>query len=251
MKKQRADSLTVAHGLASNLAEAKRLIMAGLILNREQRVDKPGTLLPADAQLRRKGTMRQYVSRGGQKLAGALAHTKLDPRNMVVLDMGASTGGFTDCLLQGGAKRVFAVDVGTNQLDFSLRQHSAVTVLERTHAKDLNQELIDEALDLVVADVSFTSLRQVLPPVFAFLKCSGQLLVLFKPQFELPREAVGSGGIVKDSNAVTGALEAMQSWFKETGFVVKGCFKSPVKGREGNQEYFFWCTRTTQINLNG
>lgn len=244
MKKLRADQLVVDHGLAKDAAEAKRLIMAGLILNREQRIEKPGSLLPADVSLRRKGQHKRFVSRGGEKLAGALETVAINVRDCVVLDLGASTGGFTDCLLQAYARRVFAVDVGTNQLVYSLRQDSRVVALERTHAKDLSADHITEPIDLVVADVSFTSLKLVLPPVFPFLKAEAQLLVLFKPQFELPREAVAAGGVVKDTAAVEAALNDMRAWFDAAAFQVERVFKSNLKGREGNQEYFFWCRRS-------
>jgi 23S rRNA (cytidine1920-2'-O)/16S rRNA (cytidine1409-2'-O)-methyltransferase len=218
--------------------------MAGLILHREIRIDKAGELISANAQLRRKGANRSYVSRGGEKLASAIKITALDPSGWTVLDLGASTGGFTDCLLQAGAARVFAVDVGTNQLDYKIRQDPRVIVHERTHAKVLSKTLIGEPLDLVVGDVSFTSLRQVLPYTFPLLKEKGQLLVLFKPQFELPREAIDVGGIVTDQDLVSKALKEMSAWFEAQELQVKSCFKCGIKGREGNQEYFFWCQRT-------
>ena len=238
MKKQRIDQLLVDRDLAEDLDEARRWIMAGLVLVEDQRIDKPGTLIKTDSHLRIK-RKAPYASRGGFKLAGALDHFPVAVDNRIALDLGASTGGFTDCLLQRGAARVYAVDVGTNQLVWHLRTDPRVVVLEKTHAKALNRKLVPDPISLLVADVSFTSLTYVLPPVLPLLAPEAEGICLFKPQFELPRDQVGQGGIVADERGRQ-ALDEMLVWLAEQGIETRDQIKSPVKGRDGNQEYLIW-----------
>lgn len=239
MKKSRLDEMMIDLGLALDREEAKRWIMAGQVLVDDQRIEKPGTLIKADSTLRIKKKSGLFVSRAGDKLEGALKHWDLDVADLTALDLGASTGGFTDCLLKRGASKVYAVDVGANQLDYRLRVDPRVVSLERTHAKKLNKELIPEAIELVVVDVSFTSLKYVLPFVFPLLSENAWALCLYKPQFEVARELVGKGGIV-DEQHTPAALADMRAWFESKNVEIKAEMKSPVKGRDGNQEYLFY-----------
>ncbi len=234
--KQRLDEVLVERGLVADLDEARRLIMAGQVLGDDQRLDKAGQRVHCDVVLRLKHRAGRYVSRAGDKLAGALAAFAIDPRDRICLDLGASTGGFTDCLLQGGAARVYAVDVGTNQLVWQLRNDARVVCLERTHARELDRDRVPEAIELLVVDVSFTSLRYVLPPVLPLLREQAMMVCLFKPQFEVAREKVQRGGLVSEADAEQ-ALAEMLSWCQTQGLSVLGKIKSPVKGLSGNQEY--------------
>lgn len=235
-RKCRLDEVLVERGMAGDLDEARRLIMAGQVLSDDQRLDKAGLLVRADLALRLKHRAGRFVSRAGDKLAGALEAFAIDPHGLVCLDLGASTGGFTDCLLQGGALRVYAVDVGTNQLVWQLRNDPRVVCLERTHARDLDRARVPEPIDLLVVDVSFTSLRYVLPPVLPLLRTGARMICLFKPQFEVPREQVQSGGLVAEADAET-VLREMANWCQAQGLIELGKIKSPVKGLSGNQEY--------------
>ena len=244
MKKTRLDAELVRQELATTTDEAKRLIMAGKILVDDQRIEKPGTLIKPDSVLRIKGKKQRYASRAGEKLEGALQHFPVALEGLTTLDLGASTGGFTDCLLQYGAKKVYAVDVGTNQLIWKLRQDPRVISLEKTHARMLNVSLVPEPIDFLVVDVSFTSLTYVLPPVFPLLAPNAKAICLFKPQFEAPRHQVGEGGLV-DENTAAEALEKLTIWLDIKNIKNMGMIKSSVKGREGNQEYLIY------IDLSG
>lgn len=236
VKKLRLDEAVVAQGLAADTQEAARLIMAGKVLVGDERIDKPGTRIKGDALLRLKQKSGRFVSRAGGKLAGALEAFVVDPKGCVCLDLGASTGGFTDCLLQAGAAKVYAVDVGTNQLVWRLRTDERVVSLEQTHARDLSRELVPDPVDLLVADVSFTSLRYVLPAPLSLLQPKGELICLFKPQFEVARHLVQPGGLVLEKDAAE-ALASMLAWCEDQGLEVTGQIKSPVKGLQGNQEF--------------
>lgn len=240
VKQTRIDELLVTQGLADNKDHAVRLLMSGAVLANDVPIAKAGDKVPVDANLRLRGKSHDYVGRGGLKLAAALDHWQIDPSNALALDLGSSTGGFTDCMLRRGAQRVYAVDVGSNQLDFRLRRDPRVVVLEQTHAKHLTRELVPDPITLLTADVSFTSLTYVLPFVFPLTAMGAKALLLFKPQFELPKEHIGPGGIVTDEAAVENARCATKTWLENHGQAVLGQIKSPVKGREGNQEFWFY-----------
>ncbi|CAM2008513.1 TlyA family RNA methyltransferase [Acanthopleuribacter pedis] len=239
-KQQRVDQLLVTRALAEDTQQATRLLMSGQVLVNDTPVTKAGQKVPADASIRLRGKSHDYVGRGGLKLAAALDHWSVALDQVVALDLGSSTGGFTDCMLRRGARRVYAVDVGSNQLDYRLRRDERVVVLEQTHAKNLTKTLVPEPIAFLCADVSFTSLKYVLPFVFPLTAAGVRAMLLFKPQFELPREKIGEGGIVTDTAAVETACTEMAAWLEGVGHVVLGQIKSPVKGREGNQEFWFY-----------
>lgn len=231
----RLDQLLVAQGLAPSRERAQALILAGAVRVGGQRADRAAAPIAADVAI----TVEvgpQYVSRGGDKLAGALDDLGLDPRGMTVLDVGSSTGGFTDCLLQRGAIRVHCVDVGTNQLDWKLRSDPRVTVREGQNAR-LGFEL-PESVDLIVADLSFISLGLALPPSFRHLRLGGDLVALVKPQFEAGREKVGPGGIVRDVAVRAATVVAVAERFTAEGLGAQRIVASRVAGREGNRELF-------------
>ncbi len=235
--KERLDRLLHQRGLVASRELGKRLIMAGEVTVDGQRVDKPGTQVPVDADLAVK-TPPPYVSRGGFKLAAALDGFPISVAGIVAADVGACTGGFTDVLLQRGAVRVYAIDVGYGQLDWRLRQDERVVVLERTNARYL--EALAEPVDLVVADVSFISLKLILPPAVSWLKQGGQVLVLIKPQFEAGRRQVGKGGVVRDPAVHRAVLEDLLSWAEAEQLGPQGLIRSPIKGPAGNIEFLVW-----------
>ncbi len=214
--------------------------MAGRVHGPGRRYDKPGTALAADAELAVVAD-REFVSRGGPKLAAALDTWELDMQGRVCLDLGASAGGFTDCLLQRGAARVYAVDVGYGQLAESLRQDSRVVAMERTDARSLPGELrFDPCPTLATVDVSFISLRSVLPAAAAVLPARADVIALIKPQFEAPREAVGHDGVVRSPLARAGAIRAVAVWALQNGWRLAGVLRSPLKGPKGNEEFLLW-----------
>jgi 23S rRNA (cytidine1920-2'-O)/16S rRNA (cytidine1409-2'-O)-methyltransferase len=242
--KIRLDKLLVDRGLAASRERAQALILAGKVLVNEQKVEKPGTQISYDVVLRLLGEDLKYVSRGGLKLERALEHWKIEVNGKVCLDVGASTGGFTDCLLQHGAARVIAVDTGYGQMDFKLRQDSRVCLLEKTNARLLTTDSIGESADLIVVDVAFISATLVLPPAVSAVfpqnteqRRGRQIIVLVKPQFEAGRDFVGKGGIVRDEAAQLAAVEKV----KETLFGLGGSsldvIDSPILGAEGNREF--------------
>jgi len=239
----RLDKLLVDRGLVSSRERAQRLILAGEVWLGDKRLDKPGTLVDAKAEPEVRGADIPYVSRGGLKLEGALSAFQLDVRGMVAADIGASTGGFSDCLLQRGARRVFAIDVGYGQLAWKLRQDSRVTLFERANIRHFDVALINEPIDLVVIDVSFISLRLVLPTARALLRPTGALLALVKPQFEVGREHVGSGGVVRDPLQHQSALATIRSCGEALGLRCLGECESPIVGAKGNREFFLYFTR--------
>ncbi len=238
-ERERIDRLLVARGLAPSRERAQALLMAGLVVVDEQRVDKPGQRVPVDATLRLKGQDNPYVSRGGLKLAGALDSLGVACAGRVVLDVGASTGGFTDCVLQRGARRVFAVDVGHGQLAWKLVQDPRVANLEGVNVRDWDGAGLDEAPDLVVMDASFISLRLLLPTVRR-LAPAAEVLALVKPQFEVGREQVGKGGVVRDDALRVAAAAAVVAHAGEIGYRLLGRVDSPVAGPKGNREIFIW-----------
>ena len=235
-KKVRLDVLVLERGLAESRAKAQALILAGSIVVGEQRADKPGTLVSPDAELRLKGEVLPFVSRGGLKLRHALDAFGVSAKGQVWADIGASTGGFTDCLLQRGAVRVHAIDVGYGQLHEKLRQDSRVVSRERVNARYLTAADLPEAVDGITLDVSFISLTQVLPAVLPFLKPGGTMVALVKPQFEVGREHVGKGGVVRDEAARTHAIETVTRFVAEQGLEIVGVTDSPIPGPAGNRE---------------
>jgi 23S rRNA (cytidine1920-2'-O)/16S rRNA (cytidine1409-2'-O)-methyltransferase len=241
--KLRIDKLLVERGLVPSRERAHALILAGKVLVDEQKVEKPGTPVGEESKIRLLGEDLRYVSRGGLKLEAALRHWGIDVSGKVCLDVGASTGGFTDCLLQHGAKKVVAVDTGYGQIDFKLRSDERVRLLEKTNARHLKAEDVGEAIDLIVMDVSFISATLVLPAVVNAARAFGgspSMVVLVKPQFEVGRELVGKGGIVRDTEAQRAAVTKVQSVMSALGFEVGEEIESPILGTEGNREFLVY-----------
>lgn len=242
MAKARVDQLLVDRGLAESRTRAQALIMAGLVFAGERKVAKPGEQVPADAALEVRGRDHPWVSRGGIKLAHGLDHFGWDVNGVVAIDVGSSTGGFTDVLLQRGAARVYAVDSGTNQLAWKLRQDPRVVVLEQTSARVLTSEHIPEPVDLIVCDASFIGLSKVLDRPLGFARAPARLMALVKPQFEAGREEVGKGGVVRDPVVRQRVCEEVAAWVAGLGWRVLGVAESPITGPEGNVEYLLAAT---------
>lgn len=235
--KDRADAILVARKMCDSREQAKRLILAGEVLSGTTVVAKPSTKLPVDAPLSIKERPK-YVSRGGLKLEGALKHFDFDPAGMTCLDCGASTGGFTDCLLQAGAVKVHAIDVGTNQLVWKLRSDERVIVKEKFNARYMTHDDIGELCDLCVTDVSFISLTKILPALFDVLKPDGHIICLVKPQFELERDEIGKGGIVRDPELHQKSVDKIRNFVtQELGHQWLDYTTSPITGTDGNVEY--------------
>jgi len=234
-KKIRADRLLFERGLADSREQAQALIMEGVVYTPSGRVLKPGSTLPDDVELEVKGRL-PYVSRGGLKLAHSLNQFQIDVDGLTVLDIGASTGGFTDCVLQRGAKHVYAVDVGHGQMDYGLRQDERVTVMEKTNARHPFD--IPEQADLVVMDVSFISISMVIPEAIKHLKSGRYICSLVKPQFEAPKEDVGRGGVIKDPKVHARVLGNTVNWAVSQGLRVRDMCRSPIQGDAGNREFF-------------
>ena len=235
--KERLDVLLTEQGHAESRAKAQALIMSGLVYVDGQKVDKPGFAVEATQNIEVRGVACPYVSRGGLKLEKALRDFRVDPSGFVCSDSGASTGGFTDCLLQQGAKKVFAIDVGYGQLAWKIRNDPRVVCMERTNVRNVTLADLGEPLDLSVVDVSFISLKLVLPVIYSLLKPEGQVLCLIKPQFEAGKEKVGKKGVVRDPAVHCEVLQACLDTGAEIGFTVKNLTFSPVKGPEGNIEF--------------
>ena len=236
--KQRLDAILVARGLAESRAKAQALALAGLVYSGARRLDKPGQMLAEDTPLECRGRGHPYVSRGGVKLAHALDHFAIDPAGAVALDIGASTGGFTDVLLRRGAAKIFAVDVGHGQLDWRLRQDARVVVRERCNARHLTRSEIPEALDLIVCDASFIGLETVLPAALALAAPGAALIALIKPQFEVGKGRVGKGGVVRDPALHEEVCARIAAWLAALpGWTVLGVTESPIRGPEGNVEF--------------
>jgi 23S rRNA (cytidine1920-2'-O)/16S rRNA (cytidine1409-2'-O)-methyltransferase len=240
----RIDRLLVERGLVESRERAQRLVMAGAVLVGDRPVTKPGTEVAADAEIRLRETAAPFVSRGGEKLAGALDAFALDVAGRVALDVGASTGGFTDCLLQRGARRVIALDVGYGQLAWRLRQDARVVVLERTNARSLAADALPETPDLATVDVSFISLALVLPAVVAALAPAADVVALVKPQFEVGKGQVGKGGVVRDDVRRAGAVAGVRTSAAALGLEVRGEAESVLPGPKGNREVFLWLSRS-------
>jgi 23S rRNA (cytidine1920-2'-O)/16S rRNA (cytidine1409-2'-O)-methyltransferase len=237
MKKLRADQLLVSRGLAESRSRARALIMAGVVFSGERKVAKAGEMLAEDAALEVRGKDHPWVSRGGIKLAHGLEHFGFDVSGSVGLDVGSSTGGFTDVLLSRGAAKVYAVDVGTNQLAWKLRQDPRVVVLEQTNARYLTAEQVPEPVDFVVCDASFISLAKVLEAPLKLAKADAKLVALIKPQFEAGREEVGKGGVVRDPAVHERVCVDVARWVESQGWIVLGVTPSPITGPEGNVEF--------------
>src|SRR5687768_10097190 len=243
MAKLRADQLLVDRGLAESRARAQALILAGLVFSGERKIEKAGQTLSEEAPLQVRGRDHPWVSRGGIKLAHALDHFGWDVAGAVALDVGASTGGFTDVLLQRGAMKVFAVDVGTNQLAWKLRQDPRVIVHERTNARYLTSEIITDSIDIIVCDASFIALSKVLYTALDLAGPGGRLVALVKPQFEADRHEIGKGGVVRDPAVHARVTQAAHEWVESRGWVVRGIIESPITGPEGNKEFLLAAQR--------
>lgn len=247
LNKERLDKLLVDRGLVPSRERARALILAGLVVVDDHRIDKAGARFPLDAELRLKGEDIPYVSRGGLKLAHALEDFALDVRGQIVLDVGASTGGFTDCLLQKGAARVYAVDVGYGQLAWSLRGNPRVVNMERCNIRNLTPDQLDQLPTLAVIDASFISLAKVLPPTLNLLSADAWLIALIKPQFEVGRGLVGKGGIVRDENLHQQVVAQVRQLAETLGCRVVGVIDSPVLGSKGNREFLMCLQRSSSL----
>ena len=227
-------------GIIQSRERAKALIMAGRVKLEGRTVDKPGTKVEVDAQIEIRGEDHPYVSRGGVKLEGALKAFGVDPEGMVVMDVGASTGGFTDCVLQKGSRKVYAVDVGYGQLAWKLRRDPRVVNLERRNVRYLKREEVQEELDLILIDTSFISIEKFLPHLLKFLRKGGTLVSLIKPQFEVGKGEVGKGGVVRNSALHQGVIERISLFCRGLGLSVLGVVASPLLGPKGNKEFFVY-----------
>jgi 23S rRNA (cytidine1920-2'-O)/16S rRNA (cytidine1409-2'-O)-methyltransferase len=251
MKKQRIDKLIVEHGFTESLKKAQALIMSGVVLINEQRVEKPSEIYSSEAIIRIKGEgdKHKYVGRGGLKLEKALEKFHIYPNEYVCLDVGTSTGGFTDCLLQNGAKRVVALDVGTNQIAWKLRNDKRVEVRENTNARYLKPEDFNEKFDLIVMDVSFISVTKIFPALLPLLRDNGKIICLIKPQFEVEKGEVGKGGIVRETEKHEKVLKQVNKAADKISLIVLGLIESPILGANGNKEFLvlYEKRRETQI----
>ena len=237
--KERLDVLLTARGLAPSREKAKALIMSGIVYVNGQKEDKAGTGFPEDAEIELRGSTLRYVSRGGLKLEKAVAEFGVRPEGKICMDVGASTGGFTDCMLQNGAVKVYAVDVGHGQLDWKLRNDARVVCLEKTNIRYATREQVPDEIALSSIDVSFISLSKVLPAVRKLLQTEGEVVALIKPQFEAGREKVGKHGVVRDPEVHREVISSCVRYAEENGFRVRGLTFSPIRGPEGNIEYLY------------
>lgn len=239
MKRERIDKLLIEQGFADSQTKAQALIMSGAVLVEEKRVEKPSESFPIESKIRIKGqnAASKYVGRGGLKLEKALSAFHICPSAYVCLDVGASTGGFTDCLLQHGAKKVVAVDVGTNQIAWKLRSDARVEARENVNARHLKPEDFTQKFDLIVMDVSFISVTKILPALKDLLRETGKIIILIKPQFEVGKGEVGKGGIVRDSAKHAEVIDKINNFAKEIGLKVSKVIDSPILGADGNKEF--------------
>jgi 23S rRNA (cytidine1920-2'-O)/16S rRNA (cytidine1409-2'-O)-methyltransferase len=248
-EKIRLDALLVLRGLAVNRARAKAFIMAGKVFSGNEKLDKPGRQCSPDIPLDVRAQPMPYVSRGGQKLAKAVEEFALDFTGAIVADFGASTGGFTDCALQNGARRVYAIDVGYGQLAWRLRQDDRVLCVERTNARYLTEDSLGEKISIAVCDVSFISVTKMLPALRSVLIKEGQAVILIKPQFEAGRRHVGKKGVVKDPRVHAAVIQKVLTAALSEGFKVRGLTYSPLRGPEGNSEYLAWLSRDPKAEV--
>lgn len=240
MSKERLDKLLLDKGLVQSRERARALIMSGKVMVNGRKVDKAGEMIQADAAITLAGEDIPYVSRGGLKLEKALDEFGIDVSGKAAMDVGASTGGFTDCLLQRGARKVHAVDVGYGQLDLKLRNDPRVVNIERRNIRYLEREIIPEPIDIATIDASFISLTKVIPKVLEFLKEDGELIALIKPQFEVGKGEVGKGGVVRDEAKQTAVVEKIKGFCEEIGLTVIGVIESPILGPKGNREFLIY-----------
>lgn len=238
--KERIDRLLIEKGLVQSREKASALIMEGKVLVDGSIVDKPGTKVDPEANISLQEEESPYVSRGGKKLKGAIDSFEIDPKGMVVMDVGASTGGFTDCILQKGARKVYAVDVGYGQLAWKLQQDPRVVNLERRNIRYLKREEVDDVVDLILIDTSFISIEKFLSHLLEFLKDGGMILGLIKPQFEVGKGEVGKGGVVKDRTLHQKVIDRISGYCVSLGLKVLGLIESPLLGPKGNKEFFIW-----------
>ncbi len=240
--KERIDQLLVDRGLADSRASALSLVMSGLVIADGEKISKAGSMVEKTAEIRLTGKVIPYVGRGGIKLEAALDSFFINPKGMTAMDVGASTGGFTDCLLKRGARKVYAIDVGYGLLAWSLRTDPRVVILERKNIREMKREEIGEEIDIATVDLSFISLKKAIPKVLSFLRDGGIMLALIKPQFEVEKGEVGRGGIIREEEKREGVVEDMISFTRGLGLIVAGVTASPILGRKGNKEYFI-CLR--------
>jgi 23S rRNA (cytidine1920-2'-O)/16S rRNA (cytidine1409-2'-O)-methyltransferase len=244
IKKERIDKLMVLMGFAKSREQANSMLMSGKVFVNQKRVDKAGQQISIDSELVIKGKIHPWVSRGGMKLEKAILEYNLDCNAIIALDIGASTGGFTDVLLTNGAKKVYAVDVGYGQLDWKLRQDKRVIVKEKTNARFLSDQIIKDPLDVIVCDASFISLKKILPSGLKFLKKKGWLAALIKPQFEVGKGLVGKGGVVRDPNLHEAVTNDIKGWIEsEMKMNLLGVVESPILGPSGNKEFVIVATK--------
>ncbi len=241
MKKFRLDELLLHLNLVENLSKAQAIIGAGEVYVNDMRADKAGVHYKPDVTVRLKKHL-PYVSRGGIKLKGGLDYFSIHPQGMICVDIGASSGGFTDCLLQHGATRVYAIDVAYGQLDWKLRKNPNVYVIERFNARNLTQEQVSEPIDLAVIDASFISLKKLIPPLLPLFKDKIAILALIKPQFEIARGKIGEGGVVREKNLHKEVINAITSFIEGLHLIVRGVTSSPIKGPKGNTEFLIYIT---------
>ncbi len=246
-EKKRLDVLLVEKGLAQSRQRAQALIMAGKVLVGTLKIDKPGTQISSDSELTLKGEVIPYVSRGGLKLAAALEVTGLSPQGLICMDVGASTGGFTDCLLQHGAAKVYAVDVGYGQLAWKLRNDKRVVSIERTNIRQMSEDHIPDPIEMVTIDTSFISLRIVVPAVLKYLAPSATILALIKPQFEVGKGNVGKGGVVRDAKMRKKIIAELTLFFKTLNLECGSVVPSPILGPKGNHEYIIPLTKGVSV----
>jgi 23S rRNA (cytidine1920-2'-O)/16S rRNA (cytidine1409-2'-O)-methyltransferase len=240
VRKERLDKLLVERGIVQSRERARALIMAGKVTAEGKILDKPGVQIDVESCLKLRGGESPYVSRGGEKLEGALEAFQIDPHGMVVMDVGASTGGFTDCVLQKGAQKVYAVDVGYGQLAWKLQMDPRVVNLERTNIRYLQREEIQNEMDLILIDTSFISIEKFLPFLLRFLKQGGMILSLIKPQFEVGKGEVGKGGVVRDAALHQKVIDRISTFSRALGLKVLGVIESPLIGPKGNKEFFIY-----------
>ncbi len=240
IKKERFDKLLVEKGFASTREKARALIMSGRAAVEGKVIDKPGMQIDLEAPIQLKGETFPFVSRGGEKLEGALKAFDINPNGLIVMDVGASTGGFTDCVLQKGARKVYAVDVGYGQLAWKLREDSRVVNLERRNVRYLPREEVGEEIDLILIDTSFISIEKFIPHLLGFLKKGGAILSLIKPQFEVGRGEVGIGGVVRDTTLHQKVVDRISNFCRVVGLKILGVTESPLLGPKGNKEFFIY-----------
>jgi 23S rRNA (cytidine1920-2'-O)/16S rRNA (cytidine1409-2'-O)-methyltransferase len=239
--KQRLDNLLVGKGLAQTKSKAQSLILAGIVFVNGEKTDKCGKTFLENVTIEIRGDQNPFVGRGGLKLQAALDEFKIDVKNKICLDVGASTGGFTDCLLQYSAGKVYAVDVGYGQLDFKLQKDQRVVILDRQNIRYLKKEQIPDLIDIVVIDVSFISLEKVIPEVLKFMQPKGIIVALIKPQFEVGKGAVEKGGIIKNKEKIEAVKERIKTLIKKLNLKIIGIIPSPILGQKGNQEFLIAC----------